>query len=166
MTTLKQIAIEYGISKSTARRWLIECMPEIVNGSRIDLDAVQMQQLAHFIETHKTAAIRNNTNNTDSMNSSHRTEEQFNGAVGADSEAPMLKLNIELEIENAQLKIKCDMLEDQISELKTTIKALENKRDDLIEDNKDLYGQLQAAKSTPVSLWTRLKHRLLPDGKR
>lgn len=147
MATLSQIADEYGVSKSTARRWVMDCMPEVFNGKKLDLSKSQMHVLANFVQrTGKAPNVKTSNGSTVySMNSPEMRE-------------LMRSELLELSIENARLT-------EKIESLNTELKLLESSRRREIEL---LVSRVEAAEAalrreqeTHQGFWSRLGQRLL-----
>lgn len=143
MPTIREIAGQYGVSKSTARRWIKDCLPDVFNGERVNLDEAQMHRLAHFIAERELASIRDDSDS----NGSRIIQITDDGAV---SESLMERIR-ELEIENASLRAVNDSLERSnellLERLRVADEALERE-------------QMQAR-----GFWSRLGQKLLGDGR-
>lgn len=144
MPTIREISIQYGVSKSTARRWIQNCMPDIFNGSKIDLNASQMHELARFIEANKLVSTSGDTKCT-SLQTIHRTDHE---AV----DGSLLERIHELELENVALRATNESLERSnellLERLEVADKALERE-------------QMQSR-----GFWSRLGQKLLGNGQK
>lgn len=146
MPTIREIADEYSVSKSTARRWIKQCMPEVLNGSKVNLNDSQMHQLAHFIETQKNTFIRDNIN----MTSSYTDSQPIHGTVHETLSGAVNDAVHELEKENVVLNAKLEALE-QINTVLQNQLTIANKN-------------LEREQMTARGFWSRLGRKLLGDG--
>lgn len=139
MATLLQIAKEYQVSKSTVRRWVEKCMPEVFDGKRIDLDESQMHTLAHFVEENELATIGGDSKADESQTVHEPVYEVVDERV-------MDRLR-ELEIENASLRAENAVLNRSVNMLENRLEAA----DKALERE-----QMQAR-----GFWSRLGQKLL-----
>lgn len=147
MATLSQIADEYGVSKSTARRWVMDCMPDVFNGKKLDLSKSQMHVLANFIQrTGKAPNVETmNGSVTYSMNSPEMHEKMYSELL-------------ELSIENARLA-------EKIESLNTELRLLESSRRREIEllakRAESAEAALRREQEAHMGFFSRLGQRLL-----
>lgn len=141
MATIREVASEYNVSKSTARRWIQACMPEVLNGSVVNLDDSQMHQLAKYISDNELASIGETTKTTDSRMVYEPSNEAFMNCS--------LERLHELEIENASLRAKND--------------SLKRENDLLLERLKVADEALEREQQMARGFWNRLGQKLLPS---
>lgn len=145
MTTLREIAEAYGISKSTARRWVLACFPDMNStGGRIELDANQMQAVAHYAASrgavqavHDEAPVT--CGETVCTGSGKPEVNRFEPVVAR------------LEAENEALLKRCESLE---AELERTHAELER-----------VHAALEREQNSSRGFWNRLGQKLLGSGK-
>lgn len=145
MATLSQIAEQYGVSKSTARRWVAEFVPDALgNGRRADLTEAQLHTLAAGIaasggsrepKISKEGVMRIDTDN--------RADE--NGRIKA------------LETEVAELRAMNSSLERLNS-------SLERHNEQLLERLEYLEKALEREQMQARGFWSRLGQKLLGEG--
>lgn len=146
MTTLREVAEAYGVSKSTARRWVLGLFPDIANGGgTIDLDANQMQLVAHYAASRGAVRAahdeaRMNCDETVCTGSCEPEVNRFEPIVAR------------LEAENGALLKRCESLE---AELERTHAELER-----------VHAALEREQNTARGFWNRLGQKLLGNGKR
>lgn len=150
MATLVQIAEEYGVSRSTARRWVEECMPEVFTGKKLDLSVAQMHQLAHYIKANdKTSSVHD----TDSLDTS--------GGNGLDAE--------EMRSELVELKIETVRLSGVIEALNTELRVREQEHRRLIEQLEKRAESAEKAlakeQDSHLGFWARIGQKLLGSPK-
>ena len=134
MTTIKQIAEQYGVSKSTARRWVLQCFPNAsADGAKVELDAGQMHVLAEYAASR--GAIHEPIRKTHNEPYLNRDVSFWN----ASKEIQMARY----EAENEALLKRCESLETEIERLHA---ALERE-------------QMQAR-----GFWSKLGQKLLGTG--
>ena len=146
MATIREIANEYGVSKSTARRWAQACVPEAFGGGRVVLDDSQMHRLAHFVAQRELPATRGDSVVNGSWSVHAPVHEPFGEPVGE----PVLERLRGLELENAALRAANESLERSnellLERLRVADAALERE-------------QMQAR-----GFWSRLGQKLLGEG--
>lgn len=141
MPTLREIGEQYGVSKSTARRWVESCMPEVLNGSVVNLNDSQMHQLAKYVSDSELVTIRE-----DSKKSDLRTVHESSSEAFVNDSLERLH---ELEIENASLRAKND--------------SLKWENDLLLERLKVADEALEREQQMARGFWNRLGQKLLPS---
>lgn len=139
MSTLLEISREYGVSKSTMRRWVERCMPEVFNGKRIDLDESQMHVLAHFIEENGLASIGGDSEACDS--------EPVRETVYEVVDERALDRIRKLEIENASLRAENAVLNSSVNMLVNRLEAADR--------------ALEREQMQSRGFWSRLGQKLL-----
>lgn len=138
MTTIKQIADKYGVSKSTARRWVMACFPDIDSGgSTIDLDANQVQVVAGYADSR--GAVRVNQDEP-SLNCGESVRSGSGDAILARFEA-----------ENEALLNRCASLEREVERLH--------------EELGRMHAALEREQMQARGFWSRLGQKLLGSGK-
>lgn len=137
MPTIKEIGEQYNVSKSTARRWIEACMPEVLNGSRVNLNDSQMHQLAQYVSSNELAPSGKDSIKTDSRTVHESNDESF-----------MNRLH-ELEIENASLRAQNE--------------SLERSNEMLLERLKVADAALEREQQMARGFWNRLGQKLLPS---
>lgn len=142
MPTIREVADQYGVSKSTARRWIKECLPDVFNGQRVNLTDAQMHQLAHFIDEHELAPTSD-----DSIVDDSRTVCELVSETGDET---LLERIHALEIENASLRATNDSLERSNELLLERIRAAD--------------AALEREQMQSRGFWSRLGQKLLGDG--
>lgn len=142
MPTIREVADQYGVSKSTARRWVQSCLPEVFTGQRVNLTDAQMHQLAHFIDEHELAPSRDDSIAGDSQTVYELVDESGN-------EALMERIH-KLELENASLRATND--------------SLERSNELLLERLRAADAALEREQMQARGFWSRLGQKLLGDG--
>lgn len=150
MATLVQIAEEYGVSRSTARRWVMECMPEVFTGKKLDLSVAQMHQLAHYIKENDKTSTVHEADNLDTM-----------GVNDSDNE--------ELRSELVELKIETVRLSGIIEALNTELRVREQEHRRLVEQLEKRAESAEKAlakeQDSHLGFWQRLGQKLLGSPK-
>lgn len=144
MATLSEIAEQYGVSKSTARRWVAEFVPDALgHGRRVDLTAQEMHTLAAGIEA----------------SGGHREPKASKEGRGIDTStrAPQDERIVALEVENAELRAVNSSLE-KINSL------LERHGEQLEQRVEYLEAALQREQMQARGFWSRLGQKLLGEG--
>lgn len=138
MTTIRQISEKYGVSKSTARRWVMACFPDLDSGgSTIDLDANQVQMVASYADSR--GVVRMNQEEP----SLNYGESILNGSRDA--------ILARFEAENESLLNRCESLEREIERLH--------------EELGRMHGALEREQMQARGFWSRLGQKLLGAGK-
>lgn len=146
MATLKDIAAAYNVSKSTARRWVLACFPDLkADGGRFDLDANQTQAVAHYAASRGAVrAVHDEApatcGETVCTGSDEAVLNRFESVVAR------------LEAENGALSKRCESLE---AELERTHEELQR-----------VHAALEREQNTSRGFWNRLGQRLLGSGGR
>lgn len=144
MPTIREVAEEYHVSKSTMRRWIKACMPDLFNGQRVNLNDSQMHELAHYIAEHELAHIGDDTNDGDS-----RT---IHGLPSGTDDETLLERVHELELENASLRATND--------------SLERSNELLLERLRAADAALEREQMQARGFWSRLGQKLLGSGQK
>lgn len=145
MATLSEIAERYGVSKSTARRWVAQHVPDALgHGRRVDLTEAQLHALAAGV------AASNGS-------SEPKISKEGEIRIDTDNRADQGGRILALERENAELRAMNSSLERLNS-------SLERHNEQLVERLENLESALEREQQYNRGFWSRLGQRLLGDG--
>lgn len=145
MATIKQMADEYGVSKSTMRRWIMDCIPEVFNGKKLDLTEEQAHKVADYIEKNELVKTVHDSFEP----ASEVVYEPINETN--DSDETLINRIHELELENASLKASND--------------SLNRSHELLVKQLEAMNEALKREQNMHVGFFKRLGQKLLGDGK-
>ena len=139
MLTLRQIAEQYGISKSTARRRVLECFAEldVEQGKQIQLSQEQASVFADWMKkrgaVHESAVNKSEqveSVNVEAVSTSNDTDtftaEQVQKLVREAVQAEQVKQNESLREQVEQYKSRVESLETEISRLHEALEREQN----------------------------------------
>lgn len=144
MPTIKELADEYGVSKSTMRRYIGKALPGIFNGNRLNLTEDQTHTLAHYIAEHESSSVNKNV-----LENGSRTLQRTDFEQVSESVSDKLR---KLEIENASLK--------------AMNASLERENQHLLERLEVADKALEREQNIKLGFWSRLGQKLLGEGKK
>lgn len=146
MISLKDIASQYGFSKSTARRKVMKCFPdlEIEQGKPILLSAEQASIFADWLN--KSEPVQ-----TDSVNESALTSDTHNNGF-----SPLVDIDAEVQRRvNEQVQaMQLKHLEQVNESLVAQVKLLES-------EIERLHAALEREQNSHLGFWNRLGQKLL-----
>lgn len=146
MLTIREVALRYGVSKSTMRRWIKECMPEIFDGKKIVLNDDQLQQLADYISKKNLINKEIDIN----LNEARISHERF-----TESDE-----NASFELLEQLYKLKAENMAQR-----EIIRTLEETNKTLVERLKSADKALEREQNMRIGFWSRLGQKLLGDGR-
>lgn len=159
MPTIKEISDEYGVSKSTMRRWIKECMPDLFDGKRLNLNESQMHELADFIAKNKSNYNKDKVIDVTFEETTESENKAFNEPIYEAIDSATLNRINELEAENTYLEIMNGSLQREIDSLKR-----ENEL--LLDRLKVADAALEREQMQARGFWSRLGQKLLGKGKK
>ena len=151
MLKLVDIAREYNISKSTARRRVLECFPNkvIESGKTIMLDVDESSIFADFMskrgETHEPIQ-------SDSLNPDESRDDSSDSTPATVGNVDEL---IQKAVHDAIQKERLKQYESEIESLKQRVEQLES-------ENERLHKVIEREQMNHVGFWNRLGQKLLP----
>lgn len=164
MLTLRDIAAQYGLSKSTARRRVLECFEEmevplsIEQGKALQLDSEQAAIFADWMK--KRGAVHESAlNQSESVASSAAESVEPDSSGGFTLEQVQALINEAVQAEQVKrIEQERDALLNQLEQANRRIESQE-------EEIQRLHSALEREQMKSVGFWNRLGQRLLGSGK-
>lgn len=160
MVSLRQIAEQYGISKSTARRRVLECFPslEIEPGKAIQLNAEQASVFADWMlkrgEVHESA---------EPVHKSVVNQSESAAEPDVTNDEPVTKYNsVDRTIQRA---VHEAVQAERLKQFESERESLLNRIESLEAEVERLHKALEREQMKSVGFWNRLGQRLLGSGK-
>lgn len=160
MVSLRQIAEQYGISKSTARRRVLECFPslEIEPGKAIQLDAEQASMFADWMG--KRGGVHE---------SAEPVHETVLNQVESDDESGVKHYETISAFENVDKAIQRAVQEavqaERLKQYESERESLLNRIESLESEVERLHKALEREQMKSIGFWNRLGQKLLGSGK-
>lgn len=129
MLTLRQIAEQYGISKSTARRRVLECFADlsVEQGKTIQLDAEQASIFADWMN--KRGAVHESAVNQSEQDESVAAEPPVTSGNGTSYTAAQVQKLVQEAVQAEQVKQieqENESLREQVEQYKSRVESLES----------------------------------------
>lgn len=164
MTSLREISEQYGVAKSTVRRWIESAGlgDEVLGtGKPVELNPDQMQVLAHYVLDRKLITAESASQGV--------VIEELRDYYEAERMEAIKRIH-ELELEVVKLREQLKAERDKAVEADRSSELVKESIDSLVSELKNRAEAAEAALEREQNIsrgfWSRLGQKLLGDGKR
>ena len=164
MPTFRDIAAQYGLSKSTARRRVLECFEEmevplsIEQGKALQLDSEQAAIFADWMK--KLGAVHESA-----LNQSESVAAPAAESAEPDSSGGFTLEQVQALIDEAVQAEQVKRIEQERDALLNQLEQANRRIESQEEEIQRLHSALEREQMKSVGFWNRLGQRLLGSGK-